>query len=158
MTVNDKNIKKNREENIEIDINDNTSDMVSSGQDPKLSLEKLLIMEEITELLSSKNIYDSIKMFKADSEEKEIALEFINSHIQFLMGIVENDYRKKIIRSDAEIRDLLSHINLLLRKKDEYLFNTMIVNSPSHYKNVLDKLLAEHKKSEEGGKKKAEKP
>ena len=113
------------------------------------SPENLQIIEEITELLSNEDISTAVKNFKADSEGKEIALEFANSHILFLKEIVESDNKKAIERTDVEIRDLISHVNIMLKNKDEFLFTTMVIHSPSHYKNMQKKLLKKNEEVEE---------
>ncbi len=113
-----------------------TSTVQKENIDKKAEQSKALVMEEVTELLDNDNILKAIKSFETDSDEKKIALEFVNSHIQFLNEIVENDYKKGIVRQNVEIQDLVSHVNMMLRNRDEYIFTTMIVHSPSHYRCV----------------------
>ncbi len=153
---NESQIKKNGNNGIP----DNLDDALDLGEAGKskfdsknISPEKILIIEEISELLSSENITDAVSKFKADSEEKKIALEYSSSHIQFLNELIDNDSKKGITRTDVEIRDMVSHINLLLKSKDEFLFNTIVVNSPSHYKNIQKKYISKAKKTEDKEKK-----
>ena len=132
-------------------LEDNNSG--NSWDDQEINPEALAVTEEITELLGNEDIITAVKKFKADSEEKEIAVEFANSHIQFLNQIVESDFKKGIERTDVEIRDLLSNVNAMLNKKDKYLFTTMVTHSPSHYKNIQKKYYSEIKKGEKNNKK-----
>jgi hypothetical protein len=114
----------------------------------KISTESLAVIEEIAELLSKEDIIAAIQKFKADSEEKKIAVEFANAHIQLLNQIVESDYKKGIVRTDVEIRDMISNVNSMLKKKDEYLFTTIVMHSPSHYRNIQKRFYAKIKKEE----------
>jgi len=59
-----------------------------------------------------------------------------------MKGIIEHDVEKSINRTDFEIRDLISHVNIMMKSKDEYTFNTMVMHSPSHYRNLLQAHLA----------------
>jgi hypothetical protein len=117
---------------------------ISSEENP----EALAITEEISELLGTEDIILALQKFKADSEEKKIAVEFANSHINFLKQVIESDYKKEIVRSDVEIREMLSHVNSMLKKKNEYLFSTIITHSPIHYRNIQKKFYAKIKKEE----------
>ncbi len=126
---------------------------VDSRDDQEINPEALAVTEEITELLGKEDIITAVQKFKADSEEKEIAVEFANSHIQFLNQIVESDYKKGIERTDVEIRDLLSNVNAMLNKRDKYLFTTMVTHSPSHYRSIQKRYYAEIKKEEKNDKK-----
>jgi hypothetical protein len=132
-------------------LEDNNSG--NSRDDQEINPEALAVTEEITELLGKEDIITAVQKFKADSEQKEIAVEFANSHIQFLNQIVESDYKKGIERTDVEIRDLLSNVNAMLNRRDKYLFTTMVTHSPSHYKNIQKKYYPEIKKKEKNDKK-----
>ena len=137
--------------NDKMNLDDLPSDEnnIDSSQDAEhINPEALAVTEEITELLSKENIVAAVQKFKADSEEKETAVEFTNAHIQFLSQIVESDYKHGVSRTDVEIRDLVSHVNMMLRKRDEYLFTTMIMHSPSHYRTIQNKFYSEMKKEE----------
>ncbi len=145
----DKSVKKPAQvkETAEPDLSEH-DDVLSLNKDNegpdndrrKGSVEKLLVQEQVRELLSNEDIVSAVANFKADSEEQEIALDYANSHIQFLSQIVESDRNKGIVRSDVEIRDLVSHVNIMLKKKDEYLFITIVMYSPSHYREMQRKL------------------
>lgn len=115
---------------------DITAKKERTAEETSPSQKDLFVVEEITELLISKNILHAIEKFKADTPEKEIAFEFVKAHVQFLRTIVENDYKKKVARGDTEIQDLVSHVNMMLQKKDEYLFYSLAVNSPAHYRSI----------------------
>lgn len=127
---------------------DNNFENDQDGQ--RISPEALAVIEEITELFGKEDIVAAVRKFKADSEEKKIAVEFTNSHIQFINQVVESDYKKGIARTDVEIRDMLSHVNAMLRQKDEYLFTNMIMHCPSHYRNIQNKYYAKIKKNGNG--------
>lgn len=132
-------------------LEDNNSG--NSRDDQEINPEALAVTEEITELLGKEDIITAVQKFKADSEGKEIALEFANSHIQFLNQIVESDYKKRLERTDVEIRDLLSNVNAMLNKRDKYLFTTMVTHSPSHYRSIQKKFHVKIKKEEKNNKK-----
>jgi hypothetical protein len=134
-------------ENEEIQNKENNSG--KSTDTGKISPEALAVTEELADLLSKEDIVAEIQKFKADTEEKKIAVEFANSHINFLKQAIESDYKKGISRTDVEIRDMLSHVNSMLKKRDEYLFYTIITNSPSHYRNIQKRFYAKIKKEEE---------
>ncbi len=119
-------------------------------EDSELEHSKIVVTEEITELLDHEDILKTIKTFKLDSDEKKIAIEFVNSHIQFLKEIVENDYKKNIMRQNVEIQDLISHVNIMLKNRDEYLFTAMIVSSPSHYRCIQTELYKQHESAKKG--------
>jgi hypothetical protein len=132
---------------------DNNDDPMGLDNKPadsvsELNPERIIVIEEISDLFGNEDIITAVKNFKADSGEKEIAIEFANSHIQFLNGIIESDYKKGIARTDVEIRDIISNANVMLQKKDEYLFTTIITHSPAHYRNIQKKYYARIKKEE----------
>ncbi len=111
---------------------------------------RMIVAEEAVSLLSSDNITVATNKYKSDTPEKEIALEFANSHYQFMQELVKNDLGRKIGRSDFEIKDLVSHVNVMMKNKDEYIFTTMVIHSPVHYhliqENILkQKVNGEHK-------------
>ncbi|MBN2039586.1 MAG: hypothetical protein JW864_06070 [Spirochaetes bacterium] len=128
-------------------------DLVDAGIDEKhdgknKTPEKLHIIEEITDLLSNEKIANAVENFKADTEEKEIAVEFAKSHVLFIENLVDNDNKKGISRSEVEIRDVVSNANIMLKNKDEYLFSTMVFHSPLHYKSMVNTLLAKKGKKD----------
>lgn len=98
--------------------------------------ERFAVIEEAAELLCSENIFRAIKTYKPDKKEKEIAAEFVKSYVQFINEIVSHDLEAVINRSDFEIKDLVAHVNSMMRKKDEYIFNSMVAHSPSHYRSI----------------------
>lgn len=53
-----------------------------------------------------------------------------------MQEITAHDREKNIIRSDFEIKDLVSNVNMMLQKKNEYIFSTMVMKSPAHYKSI----------------------
>jgi hypothetical protein len=130
----------------DLQFEENNSEDIQEAK--KISTEALAVIEEISELVSKEDIIAAIQKFKADSEEKKIAVEFVNAHIQLLNQIVESDYKKGIARTDVEIRDMISNLNAMLKKKDEYLFTTIVMHSPSHYRNIQKRFYAKIKKEE----------
>ena len=146
--ANDKSAKASDEMNLD-DLQSDENNTDGSQDAEHINPEALAVTEEITELLSKEDIVGAVQKFKADSDEKEIAVEFTNAHIQFLGQIVESDYRHGVSRADVEIRDVVSHANIMLRKRDEYLFTTMIMHSPSHYRAIQNKFYSEIKKDKE---------
>jgi hypothetical protein len=142
--------KSGREEPDEMQTEEISSE--ESPDTEKKSPEALAITEEIAELLGTEDIILALQKFKADSEEKKIAVEFANSHVNFLNQLIDSDYKKGISRTDVEIREMLSHVNSMLKKKDEYLFSTIITHSPLHYRNIQKKFYAKIKKEDNEGK------
>lgn len=119
----------------------------SSGEE-KENTQVLLVKEEIHDLLSNEDLIEAVKKFKADTSDKEIALEFANSHIQFLNEIVESDYKKGVTRTDVEIRDMVAHVNMMLQKRDAYIFTTMVAHTHFHYRHIQNKFYENIKKDE----------
>lgn len=114
----------------------------------KENTQVLLVKEEIHDLLSNEDLVEAVKNFKADTSDKEIALEFANSHILFLNEIVESDYKKGVTRTDVEIRDMVAHVNMMLQKRDVYIFTTMVAHTHSHYRHIQNKFNANIKEDE----------
>ncbi len=131
------------------DKQNNTPNSSKTGSEPN----RVLVAEEAVSLLSSDNITGAMKTYKTDTPEKEIAIEFVNSHYQFMQELVKNDLGRKLGRSDFEIKDLVSHVNVMMRNKDEYIFTTMVIHSPAHYHLIQKHMLQQ--KSEEGKKEQA---
>lgn len=125
------------------------SDETGSSAEPN----RILVAEEAVSLLSSENITVAMNKYKSDTPEKEIALEFVNAHYQFMQELVKNDLGRKLGRSDFEIKDLVSHVNVMMKNKDEYIFITMVIHSPVHYhliqENILKQKVNEEHKEEE---------
>ncbi|TAL38816.1 MAG: hypothetical protein EPN93_03555 [Spirochaetes bacterium] len=114
-----------------------------------LNPDRNAVAREARALLEQENINAAVRDFKADSEEKKLALEFINGHMQFMRETVENDRKNGLLRKDLEIRDLVSHINMMLKHRDEGLFFTLVKMSPVHYKAVNKDLVQVANKKEE---------
>ncbi len=110
--------------------------------------ERILVMDEISSILTSDNIVKALANYKANTPEKEYAIEFVKAHYNFIQEIVTNDIQRKIVRSDFEIKDLVAHVNALMQQKDEYIFTTMVVHSPKHYQQVQKAVLQEMNKDE----------
>lgn len=143
--------QKNSETKItEKKIEDSALNPVSneSGGGEKENTQVLLVKEEIHDLLSNEDLVEAVKKFKADTSDKEIALEFANFHILFLNEIVESDYKKGVTRTDVEIRDMVAHVNMMLQKRDAYIFTTMVAHANSHYRHIQNKFYANIKKDE----------
>lgn len=107
------------------------------------------VISETVELLGAGDISSAIINFRADTEASQIALEFVKSYAHFVQELVDHDLKIKLQRSDIEIRDLISHVNMLMRKKYELTFTAMVYNSPSHYRKILEKILSEEKDNQE---------
>lgn len=131
-------------------IEDSALNPVSNepSDEEKENTQVLLVKEEIHDLLSNEDLVEAVKNFKADTSDKEIALEFANSHIQFLNEIVESDYKKGVTRTDVEIRDMVAHVNMMLQKRDAYIFTTIVAHTHSHYGHIQNKFYANIKKDE----------
>lgn len=110
--------------------------------------ERILVMDEISSILTSDNIVKALANYKANTPEKEYAIEFVKAHYNFIQEIVTNDIQRKIVRSDFEIKDLVAHVNALMQHKDEYIFTTLVVHSPKHYQQVQKAVLQEMNKEE----------
>ncbi len=110
--------------------------------------ERILVMDEISSIVTSDNIVKALAHYKANTPEKEHALEFVKAHYNFIQEIVTNDIERKIVRSDFEIKDLVSHVNALMQHKDEYMFTTLVIHSPKHYQQVQKAVLQEMAKQE----------
>ncbi len=120
------------------------SNEAASSKEPN----RILVAEEAVSLLSSDNITVAMNKYKSDTPEKEIALEFVNSHYQFMQELVINDLNRKLGRSDFEIKDLVSHVNVMMKNKDEYIFTTMVIHSPVHYHLIQEGILKQKAKEE----------
>ncbi|MDY6968765.1 MAG: hypothetical protein SVR08_08960 [Spirochaetota bacterium] len=131
------------EENKTDDVIEETDIDRKESLSPEEETLKLMVTEEASELLTNDNIHEIIKSFTADTEEKEIALEFVMSHVQFLREIIEHDISIGLSRSNIEIQDLISNVNSLLKTKNEYIFSSMIINCPAHYKSMKDYMVKE---------------
>ncbi len=103
------------------------------------------VTNEVVEILSDKDIIKTLNTYKSGTGEKELAAEFVKSYIQFVQEIVAIDNKRGLLRSEVEFRDLVSHVNILMKNKDETTFRAMVFHCPSHYKSVYKSLSAEKK-------------
>ncbi|MCX7677973.1 MAG: hypothetical protein N2316_02025 [Spirochaetes bacterium] len=109
----------------------------------KISADESTVINYVEELLAQDDITATNDIAGSENSEKQIALEFIKSYVQFLQELVENDLKNNLIRSDVEIRDLISHVNIMMKKRYETPFIVMVRYSVSHYRNMQSRLLAE---------------
>jgi hypothetical protein len=86
------------------------------GTDPR-GADKNLVSETAQELMSNDRILSAIKSFKPKNDEDAIALEFVESYLNFMKGYIEHDVEKSINRTDFEIRDLISHVNIMMKRQ-----------------------------------------
>jgi len=100
-----------------------------------------IVLDESAALLSNENIVTALKKYTPNTREKELAVEFVSSYSQFIQELTKHDLNKKIGRSDVEIQDLISHVNMMLKKKNDYLFTMMVMKSPLHYRNIQKSLI-----------------
>lgn len=128
---------ENQEKTANVENTETKDATKTKGSEPN----NIIVAEEATEILNNENIINTLKKYKADTKEKEIALEYAKSHIQCIRGLVESDIKNSIYRKDIEIRDIISHLNMMLKKKDEYIFSTMVINSPSHYRTITEDII-----------------
>ncbi|MGL4368210.1 MAG: hypothetical protein ACRCUT_00830 [Spirochaetota bacterium] len=96
-----------------------------------------IVVREAMLLLESDNLMPAFEKFKADTPEKEIALEYVSSYAQFIRDVAENDLAKNIQRADYEIRELVGHINAMLKQKQGDIFMKMVLMCPKHYLSFL---------------------
>ncbi|HEY1407110.1 MAG TPA: hypothetical protein VF857_10915 [Spirochaetota bacterium] len=94
-------------------------------------------------ILQSKDIDQELSGYKADTPEKEIALEYVNAYVEYVHEIAERDAEKARMRADYEIRELIGHVNAMLKDKQPELFMQMVVTVPHHYKMFFTKLSKE---------------
>ena len=100
------------------------------------------VIELAIELLGNSDILSAVNGFKPDTEVKELALEFVKSYSLYVQELVAHDLKIKLSRSDMEIRDLISHVNIMMKKKYELAFNAIVLHSPAHYRSILKSILA----------------
>ena len=99
------------------------------------------VIELAIELLGNSDILSAINKFKPDTEVKELALEFVQSYSTYVQELVAHDLNIKLNRSDIEVRDLISHVNIMMKKKYELAFNAIVLHSPAHYRSILNSIL-----------------
>ncbi|HQO00857.1 MAG TPA: hypothetical protein PLI62_01220 [Spirochaetota bacterium] len=119
--------------------------MDNKGREP----DKDIVTFEANEILGSDDVIKKLKIFKADTREKEIAVEFVQSYVNFMEELVTHDLQVNLNRNNVEIRDLVSHVNSMMREKSEFIFNTMVLHSPAHYRNIQTDLLKKGTAAEE---------
>lgn len=110
------------------------------------------VVDHAVELLSNDDVSAIINAGTAETSEKQIAVEFVKSYVQFLQELVENDLSRNLIRSDIEVRDLISHVNIMMKKKYEGPFMAMVLHSAHHYRSMQSRILAgteDEKKTEQ---------
>ena len=110
-----------------------------------IDVKKLIVTDEIMELLNSDNILQAIKSYDADTDEKKTALEFVNSHVQFIKELVDKDKKNNIQRKDIEIKDMLANVNSMLKSRDELIFTSMVLKSTAHYRQIQSELFKGNK-------------
>jgi len=102
----------------------------------------LEVIDISLELLSSQDIFAALQTFKSVGEAGEIASEFIRSYAHYIRELVDHDIKAKLIRTDIEIRDLISHVNIMMKKKYETPFTAMAMHSPAHYRTIQNALIS----------------
>ena len=100
------------------------------------NLNRVAVTEEAVSLLGQENIISALKKSATATPEKEIAVEFVNSYVEFIKEIVGLDIKRGVLRGDFELRDLVAHVNAMMQQKDEYIYTTMVMQCPLHYKAV----------------------
>ncbi len=108
--------------------------------------EEASVIEHVIELLNNDDVSTIIEAADSGDSEKQIAIEFVQSYVQFLQELVEHDLSANLIRTDIEVRDLISHVNIMMKKKYEAPFMAMMLHSASHYRSMQAKLLSESNK------------
>lgn len=103
--------------------------------------DKDIVAFEANEILGADDVMRKLKSFKADTREKEIAVDFVQSYVNFMEELVDHDLQINLNRNNVEIRDLVSHVNSMMKEKSEYIFTTMVLHSPAHYRNIQAELL-----------------
>ena len=124
--------------------NDNKEESGTPGnelqENENIDVKKLIVADEIMELLNNDDISKAMKSYKADTDEKKIALEYVNSHEQFIKELVDMDLKKNIQRKDIEIKDMVANANSMLKARDEIVFTSMILKSAAHYRHMQSEL------------------
>jgi hypothetical protein len=100
------------------------------------------VIDLAVELLGNSDILTAVTNFNSDTNEKELALEFVKSYALYIQELVAHDFNLKLNRSDIEIRDLVSHVNIMMKKKYEPAFNAIALHSPAHYRSIQNSILA----------------
>lgn len=105
-------------------------------------LDEASVIEHAIELLNNDDVSVIIDAAGSENAEKQIAVEFVKSYVQFLQELVEHDLSSNLIRTDIEVRDLISHVNIMMKKKYEAPFTAMVLHSALHYRSMRTRLLS----------------
>ena len=92
-----------------------------------------LAVKETVALLEKDDIIKAVTDFKANTPEKEIAAEYAKAYAYFIKDIAEHDTAAGRRRADYELRELVGHINAMLKHKQPDIFMKMLLNCPKHY-------------------------
>jgi hypothetical protein len=125
--------------------NDNKEESGTPGnelqENENIDVKKLIVADEIMELFNNDDISKAMKSYRADTDEKKTALEYVNSHEQFIKELVNMDLKKNIQRKDIEIKDVVANANSMLKARDEIVFTSMVLKSAVHYRHMQNELL-----------------
>ena len=97
----------------------------------------VLAVRETLKLLDNENITAAVAAMKADTPEKEIAVEYVSAYAQFIKDIAEIDTKRAAVRADYEVRELVGHVNAMLKKKQSDIFMKMLLMCPKHYVSFM---------------------
>lgn len=92
-----------------------------------------LVERETIALLDKDSLFSALSSFKATTTEREIAAEYVKAYAFFLKDIAETDTKRGLKRADYEIRELVGHINAMLKQKQPDIFMKMLMMCPKHY-------------------------
>ena len=98
-----------------------------------------LAVRETVSLLEKDDLFKAVAGYKADSEEKEIAAEYVKAYSHFLKDVADHDTAATRVRADYELRELVGHINAMLKHKQPDIFMKMLLNCPKHYAVLMGK-------------------
>jgi len=88
-------------------------------------------------LLDRDDIFEATASIREDTPEKEIAAEYVKGYAHFLKDIADKDKEKMRPRADYEIRELIGHVNVMLKAKQPEVFMRMVLNAPKHYRILV---------------------
>ena len=109
-----------------------------------------LAVRETIALLEKDDVIKAVTGYKADSPEKEIAAEYAKAYGYFIKDVAEHDTAAGRRRADYELRELVGHINAMLKHKQPDIFMKMLLNCPKHYGVFLGPMKDDGKKSGDG--------
>ena len=109
-----------------------------------------LAVRETIALLEKDDVIKAVTGYKADSPEKEIAAEYAKAYGYFIKDVAEHDTAAGRRRADYELRELVGHINAMLKHKQPDIFMKMLLNCPKHYGVFLGPVKDDGKKSGDG--------